>query len=149
MATNISKADAKKALRDSRLSSQERREIESALGLAGAMTGGAGVAGARKALRDSKLSEQERKEIMSTLKGTKVGAGMAGMAGVAGAKKAGVAGAKKALQGSKLSEQERREIESSLGLAGAEKPSGFKKGGMVTTCRGQGRVMKKRQTKMN
>lgn len=31
----------------------------------------------------------------------------------------------------------------------SKKPKGLKEGGMVTTCRGQGRVMKKRQTKMN
>jgi hypothetical protein len=34
-------------------------------------------------------------------------------------------------------------------LSGGRRPKGLKDGGMVTTCRGQGRVMKKRQTKMN
>lgn len=34
-------------------------------------------------------------------------------------------------------------------LSGGRRPQGLKDGGMVTTCRGQGRVMKKRQTKMN
>jgi len=29
-----------------------------------------------------------------------------------------------------------------------KRPQGLKNGGMVTTCRGQGRVMKKRQTRM-
>lgn len=42
----------------------------------------------------------------------------------------------------KKAEEEARDLS-------GKRPQGLKDGGMVTTCRGQGRVMKKRQTKMN